>query len=100
MLIARNSFEAIHFGFLLVGHTHEELYQYFNCLSNNPKTTKTFVLSDLITILMESLLLSFFYMIHEVIDVNSFIKGYVDEIKGGRKRIFRFYVNRNEGHVL
>ena len=53
------------------------------------------------TILMESLFLSFFWdMIHEVIDVNSFIKGYVDEIKGGRKLIFRFSVNHNEGHVL
>ena len=42
----------------------------------------------------------FLDVIHQVIDVNSFIKGYVDEIKGGRKRIFWIYVNHNEGHVL
>jgi hypothetical protein len=40
-------FKEIQIGFLLVGHTHEDIDAYFGHLSKALKTTNTFVLADL-----------------------------------------------------
>ena len=64
-------------GFLLVGHTHEDIDAYFSHLSKALKSKNTFVLADLMKAFMQSQELSFMpEFIQEVADFKSFISGY------------------------
>lgn len=75
LLIARKVFEEINVSFLLMDHTQEDIDGYFSYLSKQPKTTNTFVLSNLMKMLLESQFLSFIpELIHEVVDFKSYIK--------------------------
>ena len=59
LLTARDVFEEIHAGFLLVGHMHEDIDAYFSHLSKALKSKNTFVLVDLMKAFMQSQNLSF-----------------------------------------
>ena len=54
VLTARGVFEEIQAGFLLVGHTHEDIDAYFSHLSKALKSKNTFVLADLMKAFMQS----------------------------------------------
>ena len=54
MLIGRGVFKEIQVGFLLVGHTHEDIDAYFSHLLKSLKSKNTFILADLMKAFMES----------------------------------------------
>ena len=54
LLTARGVFKEIQVGFLLVGHTHEDIDAYFSHLSKALKSKNTFVLADLMKAFMQS----------------------------------------------
>ena len=77
LLTIRGVFKKIQVGFLLVGHTHEDIDAYFSHLSKALKSRNTFVVADLIKAFMESQELSFMpKFIQEVGDFKSFAKDY------------------------
>ena len=49
LLTARRIFKEVAEGFLVIGHTHEDIDAYFNYLSKLPKRRNTYVLADLMT---------------------------------------------------
>ena len=54
LLTTRGVFKEIQVGFLLVGHTHEDIDAYFSHLSKALKSKNTFVLADLMKTFMHS----------------------------------------------
>ena len=83
MLMTSKVFQKIQVGFLLVGHTHENIDKYFNYLSKQLETTNTYVHTNLIKTFMEPQCLSCIpYLIKEVVDLKSFIKGYAKQLVG------------------
>ena len=106
LLTARGVFKEIQVGFLLVGHTHEDIDAYFSHLSKALKSKNTFVVADLMKAFMESQELSFLpEFIQEVGDFKSFVKGYL--YSGATKLIgleemhlFRFYVESDGNPVM
>jgi hypothetical protein len=102
LLTARGIFKEIQVGFLLVGHTHEDIDAYFSHLSKALKSKNTFVLADLMKAFMQSQELSFMpELIQEVGDFKSFISGYqcsgaASLIGLGDKHLFKFFVD-NDG---
>ena len=105
MLTARGIFKEIQVGFLLVGHTHEDIDAYFSHLSKALKSKNTFVVADLMKAFMESQELSFLpEFIQEVGDFKSFVKGYLCSgtsrlIGLGEMHLFHFYVE-NDGNPI
>ena len=74
LLIAWDVFEEIQAGFLLVGHTHEDIDVYFSHLSKALKSKNMFVLADIMKAFMQSQDLSFMSeFIQGVVDFKSFI---------------------------
>ena len=102
LLIACGVFKEIQVGFLLVGHTHEDIDAYFSHLSKALKSKNTFVLADLMKTFMHSQELSFMpEVIQEVADFKSFVKDYLHSgastlIGLGEMHLFKFYID-NEG---
>ena len=77
LLTTRDVFKEIQVGFLLVGHTHEDIDAYFSHLSKALKSRNTFVVVDLMKAFMESQELLFMLeFIQEVGDFKSFVKDY------------------------
>ena len=77
LLTARGVFKEIQVGFLLVGHTHEDIDAYFSHLSKSLKSKNTFVVANLMKAFMESQKLSFLpEFIQEVGNFKSFVKGF------------------------
>ena len=106
LLTARGVFEEIQAGFLLVGHTHEDIDAYFSHLSKALKSKNTFVLADLMKAFMQSQDLSFMpEFIQEVADFKSFIHGYQSSgatrlIGLGEMHLFKFYVDDDGWPVM
>jgi hypothetical protein len=94
-LTARKVFEEIQLGFLLEGHTHEDINGYFNYVSDVLQKNNTFVLSDLIKHFMDSQKLCFMpHVVQEVVDFKSFVKSYALPLEGMKDiHIFRFFVD-------
>ena len=99
LLTARGVFKEIQVGFLLVGHTYEDIDAYFSHLLKSLKSKNTFVVADLMKAFMESQELSFLpEFIQEVGDFNFFVKGFLcsgtSHIIGlGEMHLFKFYVD-------
>ena len=99
MLTHHVMFKEIQVGFLLVGHTHEDIDAYFSQLSRNLKNQNLFVIADLMKAFMESQELSFIpEFIQEIADFKSFVKGYIRDGPGkligiGDMHLFKFYVD-------
>ena len=106
LLIARGVFKEIQAGFLLVGHTHEDIDAYFSHLLKALKSKNTFVLADLMKAFMQSQDLSFMpEFIQEVVDFKSFIHGYQSSgatrlIGLGEMHLFKFYVDDDGWPVM
>ena len=106
MLTARGVFKEIQVGFLLVGHTHEDIDAYFSHLSKALKSKNTFVVADLMKAFMESQELSFLLeFIQEVGDFKSFVKGYLCSgatrlIGLEEMHLFKFYVESDGNPVM
>ena len=54
LLIARRIFKEVTVGFLVVGHTHEDIDAHFSYLSKLLKMKNTYVLADLMKAFMDS----------------------------------------------
>jgi hypothetical protein len=54
LLTARHIFKEVMVGFLVVGHTHEDIDAYFSYLSKLVKRRNTYVLADLMKAFMDS----------------------------------------------
>ena len=106
LLTVPGVFEEIQAGFLLVGHTHEDIDAYFNHLLKALKRKNTFVLADLMKAFMQFQDLSFMAkFIQEVADFKSFIHGYQSSgavclIGLGEMHLFKFYVDDDGWPVM
>jgi hypothetical protein len=96
LLTARKVFEEIQLGFLLVGHTHEDIDGYFSYVSDILWKNNTFVLADLMKYFMDSQKLHFMpHVVQELADFKSFVKSYALPLEGMKDmHIFRFFVDR------
>jgi hypothetical protein len=96
LLTARKVFEGIQLGFLLVGHTYEDIDGYFSYVSDVLRKKNTFVLADLMKYFMDSQKLRFMpHVVQEVADFKSFVKSYALPLEGMKDmHIFRFFIDR------
>jgi hypothetical protein len=105
MLTHCGVFKKIQVGFLLVGHTHEDIDAYFSHLSKTLKNRNTFVVVDLMKSFMESHEMSFIpKFVQEVANFKSFIQGYLCDgpsrlIGLGDIHLFKFYIDE-EGRLV
>ena len=80
MLIYGGVFKEIQVGFLLVGHTHEDIDAYFSHLSKTLKATNTYVVADLMKTFMKLQDMRFMpEFVQEVADFISFIQCYIHD---------------------
>jgi hypothetical protein len=75
LLIARDIFKEVTVGFLIIGHTHEDIDAYFSYLSKLLKQKNTYVLADLMKAFMDSHKSAVFIpeLIQEVADFKSYM---------------------------
>ena len=105
LLIYRGVFKEIQVGFLLVGHTHEDIDAYFSHLSKTLKSQNTYIVADLMMAFMASQDLSFMpEFVQEVADFKFFVQGSIrdgaDRLVGlGGMHLFKFYVDE-EGWLV
>ena len=99
LLTARPIFKEVMVGFLVVGHTHEDIDAYFSYLSKLLKRKNMYVLADLIKAFMESqkTLAYIPEIIKEVADFKKYVKDFyhygVNALIGlGEMHIFKFFV--------
>ena len=99
LLTTRRVFKEVTVGFLIVGHTHEDIDAHFNYLSKLLKMKNTYVLVDLIKTFMDSQKTTAFIpeLVQDVADFKKFLQGYQHDganklIGLGEMHIFKFYV--------
>ena len=99
LLTTRRIFKEVTVGFLIVGHTHEDIDAYFSYLSKLLKMKNTYVLSDLMKAFMNSQKTIAFIpkLVQEVADFKKFLQGYQHDganklIGLGEMHLFKFYV--------
>jgi hypothetical protein len=99
LLTARRIFKEVTVGFLVVGHTHEDIDTYFSYLSKLLKRRNTYVLADLIKAFMDSQKTVAFIpeLVQEVADFKKYMKDFhhdgVNALTGlGEMHIFKFFV--------
>ena len=102
LLIAWRIFKEVTVGFLIVGHTHEDIDAHFSYLLKLLKMKITYVLADLMKAFMDSQkTIAFIHeLVQEVANFKKFLHGY--EHKGANKLIglgemhlFKFYIEEN-----
>ena len=78
LLTARRVFKEVTVGFLIVGHTHEDIDAHFSYLSKLLKMKNTYVLADLMKAFMDSQKTTAFILelVQEVADFKKFLHGY------------------------
>ena len=99
LLTARRIFKEVTVGFLIVGHTHEDIGAHFCYLSKLLKMKNTYVLADLMNAFMDSQKTTAFIpkLVQEVADFKKFLQGYQHDganklIGLGEMHLFKFYV--------
>ena len=99
LLTARRVFKEVTVGFLIVGHTHEDIDAHFSYLSKLLKMKNTYVLADLMKAFMDSQKTTAFIpeLVQEVVDFKKFLHGYQHDganklIGLGEMHLFKFYV--------
>jgi hypothetical protein len=99
LLTARRIFKEVTVGFLVVGHTHEDIDAYFNYLSKLLKKRNTYVLADLMKAFMDSQKTVAFIteVVQEVADFKKYVKDFhhdgVNALTGlGEMHIFKFFM--------
>ena len=99
LLTARGVFKEIQVGFLVVGHTHEDIDAYFSHLSKELKQSSTYIMADLMKAFMKSQKLAFLpEVIQEVADLKSFVQSYqcsgTERLLGiSNMHLIKFYVD-------
>ena len=99
LLTARRVFKEVTVGFLIVGHTHEDIDAHFSYLSKLLKMKNTYVFADLMKAFMDSQKTTAFIpeLVQEVADFKKFLYGYQHDganklIGLGEMHLFKFYV--------
>ena len=99
LLTARRIFKEVTVGFLVVGHTHEDIDAHFSYLSKLLKRRNTYVLADLMKAFMDSQKTVAFIpeVVQEVADFKKYVKDYhhdgVNSLTGlGEMHLFKFFV--------
>jgi hypothetical protein len=102
LLTARGIFKEVTVGFLVVGHTHEDIDAYYNYLSKLLKQNSTYVLADLMKAFMDLQKSAVF--IPELVQEVAYFKSYVrdfyhdstNKLSGlGEMHLFKFYVEED-----
>ena len=99
LLTAKRVFKEVTVGFLIVGHTHEDIDAHFSYLLKLLKMKNTYVLADLMKAFMDSQKTTTFIpeLVQEVADFKKFLHGYQHDganklIGLGEMHFFKFYV--------
>ena len=99
LLTARRVFKEVTVGFLIVGHTHEDIDAHFSYLSKLSKMKNTYVLADLMKAFMDSQKTIAFILelVQEVANFKKFLHGYqhdgANKLFGlGKMHFLKFYV--------
>ena len=99
LLTARRVFKEVTIGFLIVGHTHEDINGHFSYLSKLLKMKNTYVILDLIKAFMDShkTIAFILELVQEVANFKKFLQGYQHNganklIRLGEMHLFKFYV--------
>ena len=99
LLTTRRVFKEVTVGFLIVGHTHEDIDAHFSYLSKLLKMKNTYVLADLMKAFMDSQKTTAYIpeLVQEVADFKKFLHGYQHDganklIELGEMHLFKFYV--------
>ena len=99
LVTAKRVFKEVTVGFLIVGHTHEDIDAHFSYLSKLLKMKNTYVLADLMKAFMDSQKTTAFILelVQEVADFKKFLHGYQHDganklIGLGEMHLFKFYV--------
>ena len=102
LLTAQRIFKEVTVGFLVVGHTHEDIDAHFSYLSKLLKMKNTYVLADLMKAFMDSQKTTAFIpeLVQEVADFKKFLHSYEHDganklIGLGEMHLFKFYVEEN-----
>ena len=102
LLTARRVFKEVTVGFLVVGHTHEDIDAHFSYLLKLLKMKNTYVLADLMKAFMDSQKTTAFIpeLVQEVSDFKKLLQGYeydgANKLIGlGEMHLFKFYVEEN-----
>ena len=102
LLTAREVFEEVHLGFLMVGHTHEDVDAMFGHFSERLMHHPAYTLPDLMALLMKARKPNPIpHFVQEVPDFKSYLEPFLlsgrDTLVGHLKpRLFKFYV-RSDG---
>ena len=99
LLTTKRVFKEVTVGFLIVGHTHEDIDAHFSYLSKLLKMKNTYILVDLMKAFMDSQKTTAFMpeLMQEVANFKKFLNGYqhdgVNKLIGlGEMHLFKFYV--------
>ena len=99
LLTAKKVFKEVIVGFLIVGHTHEDIDAHFSYLSKLLKMKNTYILADLMKAFMDSQKTTAFIpeLVQEVVDFKKFFHGYqhdgANKLIGLREmHLLKFYV--------
>lgn len=98
MLTAKGIFEFIHLGFLMVGHTHEDIDAMFSRFSEKLRTSQVYTFGNLMETFMKcSCCAPVPYLMQEIPDFKRFIDGYLcdgpETLIGHKKPLqFRFFL--------
>jgi hypothetical protein len=102
LVTARGIFKEVTVGFLVVGHTHEDIDPYFSYLSKLLKQKNTYVLADLMKAFMDSQKPVVFIpeLVQEVGDFKSYVCNFhhdgTKKLSGfGKMHLFKFYVEED-----
>jgi hypothetical protein len=102
LLTARGIFKEVTMGFLVVGHTHEDIDAYFNYLSKLLKQKNTYVLADLMKAFMDlqKSVVIIPELVQEVADFKSYVRDFHHDgtnklSRLGEMHLFKFYVEED-----
>ena len=102
LLTAPRLFKEVTVGFLVVGHTHEDIDAHFSYFLKLLKMKNIYVLADLMMAFMDSKNTTAFIpeLVQEVADFKKFLYGYehnsANKLIGlGEMHLFKFYVEEN-----
>ena len=99
LLTAKRVFKEVTVGFLIVGHTHEDIDVHFSYLSKLLKMKNTYILANLMKAFMDYQKTTAFMpkLVQEVADFKKLLNGYQHDganklIGLGEMHLFKFYV--------
>jgi hypothetical protein len=99
LLTMRDVFEKVKLGFLIVGHTHEDIDGYFGYLSKNLSEENNYILANLLRAFMISQERPFILqLIQEVLDFKSWVLSCLKDgletlVRHTNIHLFRFFID-------